>query len=143
MKLKKEIKKIRPQVAAPKKKIANIDEYIAQFPEDVRSSLEKLRNAIRKAAPGAEEVISYNMPGFKFYGMLSWFAAYKNHIGFYPKPKTIIDFRHKLEAYEISKGTIRFPLNKPVPVKLVAEIIKHRVKENLQKAGLKKTGGSK
>jgi uncharacterized protein YdhG (YjbR/CyaY superfamily) len=120
-----------------KAQFSTIDEYLALQPSALRATLEQLRQIIKKAAPGAEETISYQMPAFKFHGMLVWFAGYKNHYGLYPMPKTIQVFKDKLTAYELSKGTIRFPLDKPVPVKLITEIVKYRVKENLEKELLK------
>ena len=116
-----------------KTKPTSIDEYIAAQPQPGRTSLERLRTIIRKAAPGAEEVLSYKIPAFKFHGMLLWFAAFKNHYGLYPYSKTIQVFKDTLTGYEFTKGTIKFPLNKPIPVKLVIEIVKFRIKENLDK----------
>ena len=93
--------------------------------------LEELRRAVREAAPEAEEVISYQMPAFKQNGILVWFAAFKNHIWFFPKVSAIEAFKEELSEYELSEGTIRFPLNKPIPIELVKKIVKFRVKENL------------
>jgi len=119
------------------KNISTVKEYIALQPAKVRTTLEQLRQTIRKAAPEAEEVISYQMPGFKFYGMLVWYAVTKNHYGLYPMANAIRVFKDKLKEYELSKGTIRFPIDKPLPVKLITEIVKFRVKENLEKKLLK------
>lgn len=113
------------------KKAKNIDEYIAGFPVDVQVLLQKLRMAIRKAAPKAEEAIKYQMPTFVLNGNLIHFAGYKNHIGLYPGSKPIEEFKDELSRYEISKGTIRFPLDKPIPVGLVSRITKFCVKRNL------------
>jgi uncharacterized protein YdhG (YjbR/CyaY superfamily) len=113
--------------------VKNVDEYIALQPTEVREKLEKLRQAIKKAAPKAEEVISYQMPAYKFHGMLVYFAAYKNHIGFYPTGSGIIAFKNELSVYEGSKGTVRFPLDKSLPLGLISKIVKFRVKENLEK----------
>ncbi len=121
------------------KRNSPVDAYIAAQPESIRATLEKLRQTIIKAAPGAEEVISYQMPAYKFHGMLVWFAAAKNHYGLYPYANTILVFKDKLKPYELSKGTIRLPYDKPVPVKLVTEIIKFRIKINLEKEALKAT----
>ena len=129
--------------AKQKKQFTTVDGYLALQPEKVRAMLEKLRQVIKKAAPGAEEVISYQMPAFKFHGMLVWYAAFKNQYGLYPLPKTLEVFKDKLAPYELSKGTVRFPFNKPVPVKLVTEIIKYRVKENTEKALLKSAAAAK
>jgi len=117
----------------PKEAFKTIDEYIATFPKNVQSILEEMRQAIRESAPEAEEVISYQMPAFKLNGMLVWFAAFKNHIGFYPKTSAIEVFKKELSDYGVSKGTVRFPINKPIPLDLVKKIVKYRVKENLGK----------
>ena len=118
---------------ASRKTTNPIDQYIESQPASVRPGLEKLRQTIKKTAPGAEEVLSYKIPAFKFHGMLLWFAAFKNHYGLYPYSKTIQVFKDKLTGYEVTKGTIKFPLDKPIPVKLVMEIVKFRVKESLDK----------
>ena len=115
----------------------NIDEYIAGFPPEVQEILQKIRMTIRKAAPKAEEAISYMMPTFKLHGNLVHFAAFKNHIGFYPAPRGIEAFKKELSAYEGSKGTVRFPLDKPIPYALIGKIVKFRAKENLDKAAAK------
>jgi uncharacterized protein YdhG (YjbR/CyaY superfamily) len=112
----------------------NIGEYIAGFPEEVRAILEKIRMTIRKAAPGAEESISYQMPAFKLKGRLVYFAAFKAHIGFYPLTTAIKKFKKELSVYEGSKGTVRFPFTKPIPYALISRIVKFRVKENLERA---------
>ena len=111
----------------------DINGYIAGFPEETQVILEKLRRTIRKAAPEAQEVISYQMPAFKYQGILVYFAAYKNHIGFYPTPTGIAAFKKELSAYQTSKGTVRFPIDKPLPLDLTSKIVKFRVKENLQR----------
>jgi len=110
-----------------------IDEYIASFPRNVQSVLEKLRQAIRDSAPEAEEAISYRIPTFKSNGNLVHFAAFKDHIGFYPTPSAIEAFKEELSDYEVSKGTVRFPMNKPIPFDLVRRMVSYRVKENLDK----------
>jgi uncharacterized protein YdhG (YjbR/CyaY superfamily) len=120
-----------------KGKFSNVDEYIALYPAATRKGLNTLRKTIRQAAPKAEETISYNMPAYKLNGMLVFFAAMKNHYGFYPTASPMKVFREKLTPYETSKGAIRFPLDKPVPVKLVSEIVKWKVKENLLKEKFK------
>jgi uncharacterized protein YdhG (YjbR/CyaY superfamily) len=117
----------------PKKGSKNIDEYISAFPENLRSILQKLRQVIRESAPEAEEAISYQMPAFRLNGNLVYFAAFKNHIGFYPTSSGVEAFKKELSDYEVSKGTIRFPLDKPIPLDLVRKIVKYRVKENLDK----------
>jgi uncharacterized protein YdhG (YjbR/CyaY superfamily) len=111
-------------------KYKNIDDYINCAPEDIRPILEQIRQVIRKAAPGAEEVISYGMPAIKQNGVLVYFAAFKDHIGFFPTSSGISHFKKELEGYETSKGTIRFPLEKPIPYGLITKIVKFRVEEN-------------
>ncbi|EMM77613.1 PF08818 domain protein [Leptospira santarosai str. 2000030832] len=108
----------------------DIDDYISRFPEDVRKILEELRSAIRKAAPKAEEKISYQIPTFVFGGNLVYFAAYKKHIGFYPTSSGISAFRKELIEYKTSKGAVQFPIDRPLPLKLIAKIVAYRVKEN-------------
>ena len=112
----------------------NIDEYIAQFPKDVQEILQELRATIRAAAPEAEEAISYQMPTFKLKGYLVYFAAYKNHIGFYPAPRGIEAFKEELSAYKGGKGSVQFPIDKPLPLDLISKIVHYRVTENLEKA---------
>ncbi len=111
----------------------SIDDYIAGFPPETRRILEELRRTIRKAAPQAEEKISYRMPAFADHGILVWFAAHRDHIGFYPKASGIQAFRRELAKYALSKGTVRFPLDKPLPVALIARIVRSRVAENAKK----------
>jgi uncharacterized protein YdhG (YjbR/CyaY superfamily) len=118
---------------APKKKFKNIDEYISTLPKEVQVILEEMRQAIRAAAPEAEEAISYQMPAFKQKGVLVWFAAFKDHIGFFPTASGVEEFREELSGYETSKGTIRFPIDKPIPLDLVKKIVEFRLKENLGK----------
>lgn len=114
---------------------ASIDAYIASQPEEQQPTLQKLRELIKKAAPKAEEGISYGMPTFKYKGSpLVYFAAFKNHYGFYPQPKAIEVFKAELAAYDTAKGTIRLPQDKPLPVKLLTDIVKFKVKGNEEKA---------
>jgi uncharacterized protein YdhG (YjbR/CyaY superfamily) len=115
----------------------NIDEYIADFPEDVQEILEKIRLTIRNAAPDAEETIKYQMPTFTLKGNLVHFAAYKKHIGLYPAPSGIEKFKDELSAYKGAKGSVRFPLNQPIPYNLIGEIVKFRVQENLERTEAK------
>jgi len=111
-----------------------IDEYIKTFPEDIEVILEKMRQAIKKAAPKAVEAISYQMPTFKLNGKnLVHFAAFKNHIGFYPTPSGMESFQKELSPYKHAKGSVQFPLDKPIPLELVEKIVNFRVKENLAK----------
>jgi uncharacterized protein YdhG (YjbR/CyaY superfamily) len=115
-----------------------IDEYIANFPNDIQQKLKDLRTTIKKAAPKAEEKISYAMPTFAQHGNLVHFAAFKNHIGFYPAPRAIEEFKKELAKYEGSKGTVQFPLDKPLPLSLVSKMVKFRVAQNMEKAASKK-----
>ncbi|MGZ8549417.1 MAG: iron chaperone [Chitinophagaceae bacterium] len=121
-----------------KTKPKNIDEYIEGFPKDIQHILAELSSVIRKAAPGAEETINYGIPTFTLNGNLVHFAAYKNHIGFYPTPSGIEAFKKELSIYEGAKGSVQFPLNKPLPLDLVTRIVKLRVKENAEKSKTKK-----
>jgi uncharacterized protein YdhG (YjbR/CyaY superfamily) len=113
---------------------ASIDEYIDGFPKEVQDVLGKLRATIRKAAPEAKETINYAIPTFTLEGNLVHFAAFKKHIGFYPAPSGIEAFKKELSVYEGAKGSVQFPLGKPLPLGLVTKIVKFRVKENLEKA---------
>ena len=119
-------------------KASNIDEYISGFLPEIGDILEQVRATISEAAPQAEEVISYSMPAFRLNGMLVFFAAYKNHIGFYPTPSGIKTFKEELSVYKNSKGAVQFPLNKPLPTELITKIVKFRAAENLQKAETRK-----
>ena len=110
-----------------------IDAYIANFPKETQKILDQLRATIRKAAPEAEETISYAIPTFTLNGNLVHFAAFKNHVGFYPTPSGIEAFKKELSVYEAAKGSVKFPIEKPLPFDLITEIVKFRVKENLQK----------
>jgi uncharacterized protein YdhG (YjbR/CyaY superfamily) len=112
----------------------DIDEYIATFPDDVQKVLRKIRLTIRKAAPDAEERISYQIPTFTLHGNLIYFAAFKRHVSVYPAPRGNEAFRDELSAYEGGKGTVRFPLDKPVPYDLITRIVKFRVKDNTERA---------
>jgi uncharacterized protein YdhG (YjbR/CyaY superfamily) len=116
----------------------DIDEYIAGFPEDVQAILQKVRATIRAAAPEAEETISYQMPSFRLKGYLVYFAAHKSHIGLYPAPSGIEEFMQELSPYVGGKGSVRFPLDRPIPYDLIARIVKFRAEENLAKAEAKK-----
>jgi uncharacterized protein YdhG (YjbR/CyaY superfamily) len=111
----------------------DIEEYIGQFPSDTRKILEQVRTTIRKAAPEAQEVISYSMPGFKLNGMLVWFAGYEKHIGFYPGASGIAAFKNEISDYKWAKGSVQFPLDKAMPLDLITKIVKFRVNENLHK----------
>ena len=111
-----------------------IDEYIGAFPTNIQDVLQELRQTIRKAAPEAEETISYQIPTFRLNGNLVHFGAFKNHIGFFPTSSGIRAFKKELSRYEVSKGTVRFPMDKPLPLSLVSRIVKFRVKENLERS---------
>lgn len=120
-------------------KPADIDEYIAGFPKDVQKILGQVRATIKKAAPDAEETISYAMPTFTLQGRyLVYFAGYKNHIGIYPAPTGNGAFKKELSVYKTGKGSVQFPLDKPMPLSLITKIVKFRIKENLEKAEKKK-----
>jgi uncharacterized protein YdhG (YjbR/CyaY superfamily) len=116
----------------------NVDEYVATQQGDIQVLLNKLRSTIKAAAPKAEEVISYQMPAYRYYGMLVYFAAWKTHIGFYPAG-ALKAFEKELAGYERSKGTIKFPLDKKIPFNLISRIVKFRIKENEERAALKKS----
>jgi uncharacterized protein YdhG (YjbR/CyaY superfamily) len=111
----------------------NIDEYIADFPKDVQKLLQQLRSTIKKTAPNAEEKIAYGIPTFTLNGNLVHFGAYKTHIGFYPAPSGLEAFEKELAPYVTGKGTAQFPLDKPLPLDLITEIVKFRVMKNLEK----------
>jgi uncharacterized protein YdhG (YjbR/CyaY superfamily) len=115
------------------KEAANIDDYIADFPEDVQKKLNQIRSAIRKAIPKAEEAIKYGIPTYVLNGNVVHFGGFKNHIGFYPAPGGIEAFRKELSVYEGSKGTIKFPLDQPLPTALIARISKFRAIQNQEK----------
>jgi uncharacterized protein YdhG (YjbR/CyaY superfamily) len=112
----------------------NIDEYIASFPKDVQKILQQVRATIKKAAPKAEEKISYAMPTFFLHGNLVHFAGYKNHIGFYPTPNAGMAFKKELSKYKTGKGSVQFPIDEPMPLKLISDMVKFRVEENMNKA---------
>lgn len=115
----------------------NIDEYIAQFPPEVQAILQKIRAIVHQAAPDAKEKISYQMPTFTLNGNLVHFAAFKNHIGFYPIPSGIEAFKQELSPYPQGKGSVQFPLDKPIPYDLITRIVAYRIEENLKKAAKK------
>jgi uncharacterized protein YdhG (YjbR/CyaY superfamily) len=119
-------------------KFNDIDSYIASFPKETQNLLEQVRETIRKAAPLAEETINYGMPAFTLKGNLVHFAAFKNHIGFYPTPSGIETFKKDLSLYDGAKGSVKFPVDKQIPFDLITKIVKFRVKENLEKPANKK-----
>ena len=112
--------------------MTTIDEYIAGYPEDVQQRLRAMRDTVRKHAPGATEAIGYGVPTFKLNGNLVHFAAFARHIGFYPGPSGIAHFEDRLTVYKRAKGSVQFPLDAPLPLKLVAEIVEFRVVENMR-----------
>lgn len=116
---------------------ANVDQYIAQFPPETRAKLEQLRATIQGLAPQAEECISYQMPAYKFHGVLVFFAGYKKHIGFYPSGSGIEAFQSEFTGYKWSKGAIQFALDKPLPIDLITRIVQYRLLQNQEKAATK------
>ncbi|HSB56394.1 MAG TPA: DUF1801 domain-containing protein [Nitrosopumilaceae archaeon] len=114
-----------------------VEEYLDTLPKEVRATLEKIRQTIKKVVPEAEEVISYQMPAFKFHGMLVWYAAFKNHYSLFVRSKVLQAFNDELKPYETSKATIKISLDQPVPVGLVTKIVKFGAKENLARSQLK------
>jgi uncharacterized protein YdhG (YjbR/CyaY superfamily) len=123
------------------KKPTDVDQYIAGFPAATQKILNQVRATIKKAAPHAEEVISYGMPGYKLNGQLVFFAGYAGHIGFYATPTGHKQFKKELSVYKEGKGSVQFPIDEPMPLKLISDIVKFRVKENEMKTGTK--AGSK
>jgi uncharacterized protein YdhG (YjbR/CyaY superfamily) len=116
----------------------NIDEYIALFPKEVQKHLKQVKETIQKTAPKAEEAITYGIPTFKLHGNLVHFAGYQYHVGFYPGASGIREFQKDFSNYKTSKGTVQFPNDQPMPLKLIAKIVKFRVAENLAKAEKKR-----
>ena len=110
--------------------VSTIDEYISKFPTEIQEILNEIRQAIKEEAAEAEEKISYQMPTFYFYGNLVHFAAFKNHVGFYPAASGIEAFKEELVGYKGAKGSVQFPLNKPIPFELIKKIVRYRVNEN-------------
>ena len=120
-------------MAMDRKTAISIDDYIDRFPKEVQELLTRMRRTIKKAAPKSEEAISYGIPSFKLEGNLVWFAGYKRHIGFYPGSTAITAFQKELSIYKRAKGSVQFPVDKPLPLALVNRIVKFRVKQNLSK----------
>ena len=125
---------MRTEQTAPQ----NIDEYIAGFPPDVQSLLEKTRTTIKNAAPDAEEAIKYQLPTFTLHGNLVHFGAFQKHLGFYPGASGIAEFKAELSGYRGAKGSVQFPFDQPIPFDLISEITRFRVQENLDKAKAKR-----
>jgi uncharacterized protein YdhG (YjbR/CyaY superfamily) len=118
-------------MAPTRVKYSSMDEYIGSFPEETQKLLTQVRTTIKKAAPDAEETINYGIPTFTLEGNLVHFAAFTNHIGFYPTPSGIETFKNELSVYEGAKGSVKFPTNKPLPLDLISKIVKFRVNEKL------------
>lgn len=121
-----------------RKNFTSIDEYIADFPTETQIILKNIREVIRNAAPAAEEKMAYGIPTFAMRGNLVHFAGFKNHIGFYPTPSAIEEFRKELSKYEGAKGSVQFPIDKPMPYDLIEKIVKFRMKESREKASARK-----
>lgn len=123
---------------SPKAKPTSVAQYIAGFPADVQAVLQRIRLAIREAAPHAEEVISYQIPTFKLKGNVIHFAAWKNHIGFYPGSSGIGAFKKELSKYQNAKGSVQFTLDQPMPLSLIKKIVAYRVRENIERDSSRK-----
>ena len=130
-------------MAASRRPFETIDEYIGMFPEDVQRILNELRQTIREAAPAAQETINYQIPTFTLNGNLVHFAAFENHVGFYPTPSGMEAFKKELSGYKAAKGSVQFPIHEPLPLPLIRRIVEFRVKENLEKKLKKMSGGKK
>lgn len=117
----------------PRKPPQSIDEYIARFPEDVQGILQKIRSTIKSAAPDAEEAVKYGIPTFVLNGNLVHFGGFQKHIGFYPTPSGIEEFKDELSVYESAKGSVQFPLDEPMPYRLIGRIVAFRAKEVREK----------
>ncbi|HEY9259628.1 iron chaperone [Chitinophaga sp.] len=118
--------------------INTVDEYIAGFLPDIQQLLEQVRATVKKSAPAATETISYGMPAYKQNGVLVYFAAFKNHIGFYPTPSGTEEFKAELAKYKSGKGSVQFPIDQPMPLALIAKLVKFRVKHDAAKSAAKK-----
>lgn len=116
------------------RKPKDVEEYISWFPEETQRKMEQMRATIKKAAPDAAEIISYSMPAYQLNGILVYFAAYANHIGFYPTGMGMAKFIDELTMFKTSKGTVQFPLHKELPIELITKIVAFRVAENQEKA---------
>jgi len=114
-------------------KFKSVEEYLSVFPEVTKSILQEMRNTIKKAAPQAEEVISYNMPAYKLNGILVYFAGYANHIGFYPTASGMAAFKREFSVYKNSKGAVQFAIDKPLPLALITKVVKFRISQTQQK----------
>jgi uncharacterized protein YdhG (YjbR/CyaY superfamily) len=121
------------------KQVANIDEYIVDYPREVQTLLHEMRSIIRKTVPDAEEAIKYGIPTYVWHGNLVHFGGFKNHIGFYPGADGVASFKKELAKYECSKGAIQFPLDKPLPASLIARIVRYRVASTKERMKVKAT----
>lgn len=130
-------------MAASRKQFKTMDEYIDTFPDDVKRILSELRQTIKEVAPDAEETINYQIPTFTLNGNLVHFAAFENHIGFYPTPSGMEAFKEELSRYKGAKGSVQFPIDEPLPLPLIRRIVEYRVKENLERKQKKKSSGRK
>ena len=124
---------------AKMKSYSTVDEYIALAEPKVKKALKDIRKTIKTTAPKAEEVISYQIPGYKYHGMLVFFAAWKDHISLYPAPWSAESLKKEMSVYKGSKGTIKFPIDEPMPLALIKKMVKYRVKENEERAALKRS----
>jgi len=123
-----------------KRKYKTVEEYLCDQPQKISDLLQKLRQAVKQVEPDAEEVISYNMPAFRFHGILLYYAAHKEHIGFYPGNASVIElFKNDLTNFQTSRGTIRFPVDMPLPLRVIKKIVRLRAKQNLEKSAIKTT----
>ena len=125
-------------MTASRRQFKTMDEYISTFPEDVQRTLNELRQTIKEVAPEAEETINYQIPTFTLNGNLVHFAAFENHIGFYPTPSGMEAFKKELSGYKGAKGSVQFPISEPLPLPLIRRIVEYRVKENLERKQKKK-----
>jgi uncharacterized protein YdhG (YjbR/CyaY superfamily) len=121
----------------------SVDKYIASFPAGTRRLLNQLRKTIKAAAPKADEMISYGIAGYKYKGMLIYFAGFSNHVSVYPAPRTAPEFKKELEAYKGGKGTVQFSMDQPLPLDLVKRIVQYRLRQNEEKAAAKKSTTTK
>lgn len=122
---------------APTTKVESVEQYIKSFPAATQKLLKQLRSTVQKTVPAAAEVISYNMPAYNYQGMLLYYAAYEKHIGFYPMPSAITKFKKEFSGYKSAKGSVQFPLDEPLPLELIEEVLKFRAKENEKAVELK------
>lgn len=126
-------------MAKTMKKAANVDDYVADFPKETQKILNEVRATVKAAAPEAKESISYGMPAYSFNGPVAYFAGYKNHIGFYATPNAHEAFKDELAKYKQGKGSVQFPIDEPMPLKLITRMVKFRMKNNAETAKSKST----